>query len=355
MLQTTEVDRFLAYLKANRGLSANTLKAYRCDVEGCLAFLRDRGIEDLNAVTLADLRAWMAAESRGHARSSMARKTVAVRRFFAWAQQHDVIGTDPAATLMTPKIPSALPAVLNEKQAARLMEVVDDDAGVEGKKTAMATVDDDSVGLDGADVRDQIPADPQSKAAQKPEDQGEPSREARSLALRDAAMVELLYATGIRVAELTALNVGDIDFVNRTARVTGKGDKQRVVPFGVPAGHAIEMWLNGSGAGDGPVLGRKALCNQRSGDALFLGARGGRIDQRVVRGVVHDKAAEAGVPDISPHALRHSAATHLLDGGADLRQVQEMLGHSSLKTTQRYTHVSIEQLKARYSQAFPRA
>jgi integrase/recombinase XerC len=353
MLQTTEVDRFLAYLKANRGLSANTLKAYRGDVESCFAFLRDRGIEDLNAVTLADLRAWMATESRGHARSSMARKTVAVRRFFAWAEQHDVIGTDPAATLMTPKIPSALPSVLNEKQAARLMEVVDDDAvgvATDGQETVGTAVN-----KNGYDLRNVGKADPQSESAQTKGSQNGSSVEALSMALRDAAMMELLYATGIRVAELTALNVGDIDFVNRTARVTGKGDKQRVVPFGVPAGHAIEMWLNGSGAGDGPVLGRKALCNQRSGDALFLGARGGRIDQRVVRGVVHDKAAEAGVPDISPHALRHSAATHLLDGGADLRQVQEMLGHSSLKTTQRYTHVSIEQLKARYSQAFPRA
>jgi integrase/recombinase XerC len=353
MLQTTEVDRFLAYLKANRGLSANTLKAYRGDVESCFAFLRDRGIKDLNAVTLADLRAWMATESRGHARSSMARKTVAVRRFFAWAQQHDVIRTDPAATLMTPKIPSALPAVLNEKQAARLMEVVDDDAvsgATDGQETVGAAVN-----RGGDDLRNVGKTDPQSESAQTKGSQDGPSIEALSMALRDAAMMELLYATGIRVAELTALNVGDIDFVNRTARVTGKGDKQRVVPFGVPAGHAIEMWLNGNGAGDGPVLGRNALCNQRSGDALFLGVRGGRIDQRVVREVVHDKAAEAGVPDISPHALRHSAATHLLDGGADLRQVQEMLGHSSLKTTQRYTHVSIEQLKARYSQAFPRA
>ncbi|HAH52866.1 MAG TPA: recombinase XerC, partial [Bifidobacterium sp.] len=160
------------------------------------------------------------------------------------------------------------------------------------------------------------------------------------------AMLELLYATGMRVGELTGLDVGDVAFSNRTAKVTGKGDKQRVIPFGAPAARALERWLED---------GRPRLANGRSGGALFLGARGGRIDQRIVRRTVHEYAHDAGVPDISPHALRHSAATHMLDGGADLREVQEMLGHSSLKTTQRYTHVSIEQLKARYAQAFPRA
>ena len=153
---------------------------------------------------------------------------------------------------------------------------------------------------------------------------------------------------------------------NRTVKVTGKGNKQRVVPFGEPAMRALETWIaegrpviadaarrrrNGAPSGDQGGNGQPA----RAGRALFLGARGGRIDQRVVREVVHARAREAGVPDIGPHALRHSAATHMLDGGADLREVQEMLGHSSLKTTQRYTHVSIEQLKSRYAQAFPRA
>lgn len=159
-------------------------------------------------------------------------------------------------------------------------------------------------------------------------------------------MLEVLYATGIRVAELVSMDLGSVHYSNRTITVTGKGDKQRVVPFGVPAQHALEQWTE---------QGRPCLMTPRSGNALFLGARGARIDQRVVRGVVHREAARAGVPDISPHALRHSAATHMLDGGADLREVQEMLGHSSLETTQRYTHVSIEQLKSRYKQAFPRA
>ena len=170
---------------------------------------------------------------------------------------------------------------------------------------------------------------------------------------RNAAILELLYATGIRVAELVSMDIADIDFSNRTIKVTGKGNKQRVVPFGLPAQRALETWLEQGR----PVLARTATdaVKSRAANALFLGARGGRIDQRIARDIVHRAAREAGVPDISPHALRHSAATHMLDGGADLREVQEMLGHSSLKTTQRYTHVSIEQLKNRYGQAFPRA
>ncbi|KFI91626.1 tyrosine-type recombinase/integrase, partial [Bifidobacterium stellenboschense] len=167
------------------------------------------------------------------------------------------------------------------------------------------------------------------------------------LRLRDAAVLELLYATGIRVAELVGLDVADVDFSSRTVRVTGKGNRQRVVPFGLPAQRALLAWLDGGR----PVL----LHGDGSCRALFLGSRGGRLNQRIARDVVHEESRRAGVPDISPHALRHSAATHLLDGGADLREVQEMLGHSSLKTTQRYTHVSIEQLKSRYAQAFPRA
>lgn len=159
-------------------------------------------------------------------------------------------------------------------------------------------------------------------------------------------MLELLYATGMRVAELVGLDVPDVVFSNRTVKVTGKGNKQRVMPFGAPAQKAIRRWLDD---------GRPLLVGEQSAAALFLGRQGKRIDQRMVRRVVHECARDAGVPDISPHALRHSAATHMLDGGADLREVQELLGHSSLKTTQRYTHVSIEQLKARYGQAFPRA
>ena len=334
------LDAYLGFLKANRGLSGNTLRAYGTDVGECLHLLALRGATGLNAVRIDDLRLWMAHESRGHARSSMARKTVAVRGFFRYCYEHGLTASDPAAGLMTPKIPATLPAVLTEAQAARLADSADEEAAQrpgEGggadatpKATdAKATDADRSVGegLGAGQRRESAPA-------------------AEALLLRDAAIVELLYATGIRVAELAGLDVTDVDFSRRTVRVTGKGNKQRVVPFGAPAAAALERWLGAQG---------RPLLADGGQTALFVGARGGRINPRIARGVVHAEARHAGVPDISPHALRHSAATHMLDGGADLREVQEMLGHASLATTQRYTHVSIEQLKRRYDQAFPRA
>lgn len=309
-----ELEDFLHFIDDNRGLSGNTIRAYGSDIDECLHMLELRGIERLDDIAIDDLRLWLAHESGTHSRSSMARKTVAVRNFFAWAHEHDVIPIDPAAALMTPKIPQTLPAVLNEHQAQQLMDTVERGCENESERESEPATDGDS--------------------------------RRRALELRDAAILELLYATGIRVAELVGLNIGDIEFSNHTLKVTGKGNKQRVVPFGNPAAHALERWLD---------QGRAKLVNQASGAALFLGSRGGRLNQRIARDVVHRASQEADVPDISPHALRHSAATHLLDGGADLREVQEMLGHSSLKTTQRYTHVSIEQLKSRYNQAFPRA
>lgn len=315
------VDAFIRYLKANRGLSENTLKAYRGDVEACLALFVRRGVTNLNEITLDGLRSWMAAESRHHARSSMARKTVAVRGFFAWCYGHGLVRTNQAATLMTPSIPDTLPAVLTEVQARQLMDKADNEAVNRG----------DGDGDCGDAESNSEDGNPHGTHAEH---------------LRNAAMLELLYATGIRVAELVSLDMNDVDFANRTIRVTGKGNKQRVVPFGAPAMRALRAWVDD---------GRPDIAADDSADALFLGTRGRRLNQRVAREVVHRMARDAGVPDISPHALRHSAATHMLDGGADLREVQELLGHASLKTTQRYTHVSIEQLKSRYSQAFPRA
>ena len=333
-----DIDSFVSYLKSNRGLLANTLKAYRADLTACLHLFELRGVTDLNEITLDDLRSWMAVESRDHARSSMARKTVAVRGFFAWAYEHGVTNTDPAATLMTPSIPSTLPAVLTESQAEQLLDVAEQAVATnQYKGDGAADKSADTVNRNEAPAR----ADKRDSARVVAESQ------------RNAAILELLYATGIRVAELVSMDIADIDFSNRTIKVTGKGNKQRVVPFGLPAQRALETWLEQGR----PVLARTATdaAKSRATNALFLGARGGRIDQRIARDIVHRAAREAGVPDISPHALRHSAATHMLDGGADLREVQEMLGHSSLKTTQRYTHVSIEQLKNRYGQAFPRA
>ncbi|MFC0125997.1 tyrosine recombinase XerC [Bifidobacterium apri] len=323
---TAIIDEFLHDLRVNRAASDNTLKAYRIDVLDCLATMHIDSIEAFDMVSVDDLRAWMSIDNtRGYARSSMARRTVAVRGFFRWAQDKGLIDTDPAGMLMTPKIPSVLPAVLTETQAKALM----DDADAHAEQGSAAATEQGHPGQ----------GRPQGQTAVS-------SSADRALAIRDAAMMELLYATGIRVGELVGINIVDIDFAQRTVRVTGKGDKQRVVPFGAPAARAVDQWLR---------VGRPVLVTEQSGEALFLGRRGGRIDQRIVRRVVHGQARDAGVPDISPHALRHSAATHMLDGGADLREVQEMLGHASLRTTQRYTHVSMEQLKQRYRQAFPRA
>lgn len=336
---SSDVDSFISYLRANRGLSANTLKAYRCDIEACLHLFELRGVVSLNEITLNDLRSWMATESHNHARSSMARKTVAVRGFFAWGYEHGVVGVNPAATLMTPSIPNTLPTVLTESQAEQLLDCAEHSEALQWKNR---------------DISNDSSADgPHSARGRSVDRAGEIAERQR-----DVAILELLYATGIRVAELVSLDIRDVDFSNRTVRVTGKGNKQRVVPFGLPAEQALQDWIDYGR----PALARLAIekavpPNGISSDegALFLGMRGKRLNQRVAREIVHKAAREAGVPDISPHALRHSAATHMLDGGADLREVQEMLGHSSLKTTQRYTHVSIEQLKNRYGQAFPRA
>lgn len=316
------LDAFDTYMFAVVGAGRLTVRAYSSDIRQCLRILRSMGVETLAEVTIQDLRAWQADVAQDHAKSSVARKTAAVRRFFAYCLAHDVIENDPAASLMTPKLPKVLPEVLTEHEAKDLMDQVDDDA-----TDAVEAID----AIDAGDV------------------QGRHSTQS-CLAIRDAAILELLYATGMRVAELTGMNVQDIDFSQRTVRITGKGNKQRVVPFGNPAARALQAWLEGPRS---QIL-KKASSARFDADAAFLGAQGGRIGQRQVRELVHRHAEAAHVPDISPHALRHSAATHLLDGGADMREVQEMLGHSSLSTTQRYTHVSIEQLKAKYALAFPR-
>ena len=301
------VDDYIEYAKANKGLGERTNRAYASDIKQCLAWCNRHGFKNISDLTTDDLRSWMADESRSHARSSLARKVVAVRGFFAWCQHVEYISSNPAEILMTPKIKNMLPSVLDEYQAESLMNNVDSKANVSTSCT----------------------------------------KNQKAVGLRNAAILELLYATGIRVGELTSLNIQDINFSSHTIKVTGKGNKQRVVPFGVPAYKALSAWISKDG--------REILLRNSVEEAVFLGTRGKRIDQRLVRQIVHDEAKSAHVPDISPHALRHSAATHMLNGGADLREVQELLGHSSLNTTQRYTHVSIESLKRKYSQAFPRA
>jgi integrase/recombinase XerC len=251
-------------------------------------------------VDLRVLRDWLAVlRTRGAARSSMARRSASLRTFTAWAHATGRIASDPGQQLASPRSRRTLPAVLRVDEAEQLM-----------------TVDPDA-------------------------DAPEPVR------LRDRLVVELLYGAGIRVSELVGLDVDDVDRGRRVLRVLGKGSKQRTVPNGAPADEALDAWL---------ARGRPALATPASGAALLLGVRGARLDPRAVRSIVHRRAAAVpGAPDLGPHGLRHSAATHLLEGGADLRSVQEVLGHASLSTTQIYTHVSVERLRRSYQRAHPRA
>ncbi len=289
------------HLASERGLSAHTVRAYVGDVAGMLEHAAALGHTDLRRLDLRTLRSWLAKQQTlGRARSTMARRATAVRVFTAWARRVGRSETDPGASLGTPKAHKALPAALTTAQARAVLE-------------AAATRADD----------------------------GSP------VGVRDVAILELLYATGIRVGELCGLDVDDVDRHRRVVRVLGKGRKERTVPYGLPADRALGHWLE---------RGRPALAVTGSGAALFLGARGRRIDQRAVRTMVHARLADVpDAPDVGPHGLRHTAATHLLEGGADLRTVQELLGHASLSTTQLYTHVTSERLRQAYHLAHPRA
>lgn len=291
--------QFESYLRDERGRSAHTVRAYVADARSLCQFATSREVSAPEGMSLALLRSWLAALTRdGRSRATVARRAASVRAFTAWCTRRGLMSADPGERLASPKAGTHLPVVLDQSAAARVME-----------HAAVAS------------------------------DDGLP------VSVRDRAIVELLYATGIRVSELCAIDMRDLDLERRTVRVTGKGDKQRVVPFGLPACRAVIDWLSVRGE----------LIGSRSGQAVFVGARGGRIDPRTVRGIVHRLTDQAGVASISPHALRHSAATHVLEGGADLRAVQELLGHSSLATTQRYTHVSVERLRATFVQAHPRS
>ena len=277
-------------------------RAYLGDLRSLFEFLTQRTPDvQLSSLSLPVLRSWLAAQATaGVARTTLARRTSAVKTFTAWATRRGLLMTDPAVRLQVPKSRRTLPAVLRQDQAL----------------DAMA-------------------------AANSGAEQGDP------MALRDRLIVEMLYATGIRVSELCGLDIDDVDAGRRVLRVLGKGNKQRTVPYGEPARAALSAWL---------TEGRPALSTADSGAALLLGARGGRLDARQARTVVHQTmAAVTGAPNIGPHGLRHSAATHLLEGGADLRVVQELLGHSTLATTQLYTHVTVARLRAVHDQAHPRA
>lgn len=295
------LDEFADFLRLECGHSAHTVRAYRGDVNSLLSHASRMRVVEVFGIDLGVLRSWLARlAATGNARNTVARRAAAARTFTAWAARRGLLTTDPGVVLGTPKSRRALPAVLRQDQARQLMELAGCAAG--GR---------DPVGL------------------------------------RDRAVLELLYATGARVGELCALDVGDVDNGRRLVRVLGKGAKERSVPMTLPAVEAVEEWLR---------LGRPRLARAASGAALFLGVRGGRLDQRAARALVHRSLERVpGAPELGPHGLRHSAATHLLEGGADLRSVQELLGHATLATTQVYTHVSVERLRAIYEQAHPRA
>ncbi len=295
------LSAFETHLAVERDLSRHTVRAYVADVTSLAVHASRLGLGEPGQLQLRTLRSWLANQQvTGRSRTTLARRATAARVFTAWLARTGRADADHGASLGSPKARRTLPPVLRVDEAGNLVA-----------RAVEAASDGTPVGL------------------------------------RDAAMLELLYATGIRVGELVALDVDDVDRERNVVRVFGKGRKERSVPFGHPAAKALDRWL---------LEGRPALVADGAGAALFVGARGRRIDQRAVRTLVHRRVSEVpGAPDIGPHGLRHTAATHLLEGGADLRAVQEMLGHASLATTQLYTHVSSDRLRRAYQQAHPRA
>lgn len=294
------VRGFLAQLGVERGLSPNTVRSYGADLASLDAYARERGTTAVRELDLELLRDWLwQASQDGLAKSTLARRTAAARSFTDWARRTGILDTDVATRLRAPKSESHLPRVLTRQQVDEILDAL----------TSLAAG-------------------------------GDP------VALRNVAIIELLYASALRVSELTGLDLDRVDLDRLMVRVMGKGSRERVVPFGVPAGRAISRYLG---------VGRPRLQTDPT-PAVFLGARGRRIGARTVYQLVAEVLSEIpGTGPSGPHAFRHTAATHLLDGGADLRAVQELLGHASLGTTQIYTHVSAERLKESYRSAHPRA
>ncbi|MDR6198221.1 integrase/recombinase XerC [Microbacterium sp. SORGH_AS428] len=300
MLLVAAIEAWCDHLADVRRLSPATVRAYGADLRDFAAL---SGVQEVESADLEELREWLwQATNRGDSRATIARRTASARGFFGWAREQGIIQADPSLRLIAPKRGRTLPAVASAPALGEML---------------------------GAMARDSADGDP--------------------VVLRDRAVLELLYGAALRVSELCALRSGDLDRERRTVRVTGKGNKERVVPYGAPADEAVAAYLVRAR----PVLAARA--RDQHAQALFLGVRGGALGPRSVYDLVARTVGPVIGRAAGPHALRHSAATHLLDGGADLRAVQEMLGHANLGTTQIYTHVSHERLAATYRQAHPRA
>lgn len=294
------LEQFEAELATARGFSPNTVKAYTSDIKDLYRFMDARNLNSLEDIDIELLREWLwRLSEEGLSKTSLARKGAAVRSFTSWLFTKGKLDIDPALRLRSPKAIRSLPKVVSKSSLNEVFE----------KLVPLAT--------------------PDSPAA-----------------IQDLLIFELLYGSGIRVSELVGLNLEDIDFGRKILRVTGKGNKQRMVPYSNPSATALELWLR---------FGRPEFENEVSGSALLISSRGKRVGVRQVYALVAKLLSETSVGVAGPHALRHSAATHLLDGGADLRAVQELLGHASLATTQIYTHVSVDRLKQGYLKAHPRA
>ena len=294
------VAKYEEHLALVRNLADNSIRGYVSDLHSFLNHIEKLGVAEFSQLELTHVRSWLAnIQSTGASRATLARRIVSIRAFTYWAASESWIKSDIGANLAIPKPHKTLPEVLSHSETDIVLQAI------QAKRDSQPT----------------------------------------ALNIRDLAMIEVLYASGIRVSELCGLRLADFDQTRYTLQVLGKGNKERVVPIGIPAVKALHNWLS---------EGRPQIANESSTNAIFLGLRGRRIDQRTVREVVYEAMAAIG-SHMSPHGLRHTAATHLLEGGADLRTVQEILGHSSLATTQIYTHVSPQRLQQAYQQAHPRA
>ncbi|WP_239394176.1 tyrosine recombinase XerC [Frankia sp. CiP3] len=297
------IGAYLRYLSTERNRSVETIRAYTADLRNLCDFACGAGCRELAELDLGVLRGWLTAmRAAGAATATVARRVSVARGFSAFAVRRGWLPVDVADRLVSPRRSTALPTVLTAIQAWEMLV-----------------------------------ADPRAVSTGPRQD---------ALDTRDSTVVELLYATATRVSELCGLDLDDVDDERRLVRVVGKGGRERAVPFGVPARRALRAWLD---------IGRPVLAVPGSGRALFLGARGRRLDPRTVRRILSARAAAHSARPVTPHGLRHSAATHLLEGGADLRSVQELLGHASPATTQIYTHVTPERLRAAFDQGHPRA